>query len=559
MAIDLSSRLSPALAQGVAVPNLSGVVVRPRTAQAIGEGAALASGLLDNLTVRPRQRAAEVAAADAGVASAGAVSQQAKLAGEAARQGFEQLKDPAYRAKEADAQVTAIEGDLFRAQDARAKLDQNDPEYRTRLDQMNKRVAKLTGDLQLAKDNAKIEQAVFSTGASAARAGETRATTAERSAQQEQLRQPLVDQTAMVAASTGLTGAETIQDRAAIERAKAASELRGVPQTVQAADAIRQAGELGALAAAEVRSRPEYLESVKQVEAATALMAAKKALFDLNSVGATALDDTTLDALKKAGLTPINPTTGKRWTPVEATNLVNGAERVKALQEGTQSAITTAQSAENVLRLLQNTDTGVLYGLPGVQQVDRLLAQFGFDEAQRREQIGAEAMGFIAQIRKNFPGQVSNFEMQLYSRAAPGVGASPETNRALAMAALATAERAQQMPAFVSSLLGPMSYEQAEAEWNQYIEKNPIVVSGIGGATTPNSFRLSPDEWLAARNDPAGFQSAKAKQLSSTPGARNALPVGVQNGDRVVGPVDVPFVVYKNGVTPNDNYWDGLN
>jgi hypothetical protein len=245
---------------------------------------------------------------------------------------------------------------------------------------------------------------------------------------------------------------------------------------------------------------------------------------------------------------------------IVATNVTRSKEPLDKLREDAKAAEALLVAAKTVSDLLPHTNTGILYGVPGAQQFDQVLAQFGNDNSVNRELIRAESMKFIANVRRSFPGQVSNFEMGMYERAVPGPKASRAANEALTKAAIATGQRAREMAPFVASLVGEKSYDEALGEWDKYISLNPTIRNDDLGQPTYNSNRLSPAEWLSATKDREAFQRSKATEIAQTPGSKGYLPIGKVVGERVVGPAEYPFIVHPSGgVTPNDVYWDNVS
>jgi hypothetical protein len=580
------------LSVGVATPQVrtQDFVIQPlQIAQGALMGSAVANTTLDDLILRPKERANAAQAAqeqmrsrpaitDAVIKAAGAQGQEADRQKEQSRRGLELLKDPEYLVKEAEGQLAAYQSDVLRAkeeyQKALADPELTDEERDKAKKKATDAEAKATSETVKWSRTLLERQAERTASVNRAQTGAVTSGTELFSAQRADQRQPVIEQRADTDAQTANIAAQSAQDRTAVDRAVAAAELRQAIPTASAMEDAIVARNQNLANEAAIQIRPDVAQARYEAGVAQALYGAqaaenmalaeaKRSVIAAASAGMPQLDETSAKALEKAGLTSVNPATGRRWTPVEATNLVNGMPAVQKLREQADTAAGTIQAAQGVLDLINSgVDTGALYGIPGVRVVDGVIAQFGGADAQKREQLRSHSIAFMAQIRKNFPGQVSNFEMSLYESASPSIKNSTETNKALAYAALVTSQRLKEMPSFIQTRLGSMSYDQAEDEWNNYVAANPAIIKNDDGSLKANPYRLSPDEWTAAKANPEQAIRAKALEFAKDPQWTASLPIARVVNNKTQGFDSLPFVLVVNPETgkrelvDNDAYWD---
>lgn len=223
-------------------------------------------------------------------------------------------------------------------------------------------------------------------------------------------------------------------------------------------------------------------------------------------------------------------------------------KEIRDVAQASQGSLAAIQTIKG----LGKVNTGFLYSLPGVTQFDRVLAQAGVDQSQKREIYAGMNSRLVPLVRQ--PGSVSNFEQVLYQRALPGPGVSEKTNAAMIAGLYSVAERATQRPAFYNALLGQgVPANEVEQIWSGYVDKNPSILD----ESTPNKGALTPQQYLAAVIDPAGTARSIAP---SDPAIIATLPKGDTEAELAAAPATAPFVAIKNArgveiAAANPNYW----
>lgn len=165
-------------------------------------------------------------------------------------------------------------------------------------------------------------------------------------------------------------------------------------------------------------------------------------------------------------------------------------------------------------------------------------------------------MAFVGQVRRSFPGQVSNFEMRLYEQAVPGAAQDDATNARLLTFMEGTVNRAKEKAAFYNRLIGPQDRGQVDSLWDRYVESNPILIEDAATSGVEiNSGALSSDEWIQAMENPADFVPRKQAEAQQDV---EELPLGAVENNRAYGDSRFPFVRVDNRALPNSNYWSKL-
>jgi len=235
-------------------------------------------------------------------------------------------------------------------------------------------------------------------------------------------------------------------------------------------------------------------------------------------------------------------------------NIKNGEQILSEARKAAQESLGTLAVLEQV-EGLKDAPTGFLYGLPVIESIDRLAAQFGSKNAQKREALNALKTRLIPIAKAGQAGQVSNLEFQVFGRSVPGPGLSPETNAILTAGLIAIGNRAQERARFLGKMIGPMTAQDAENAWNEYVEANPAIYEDETGTILPNPHRMTPDMWIDALQNPA---AALAKYRPS-PDAVATLPIGSQGPDgRFYSSTPSPWIVVDGKVRANANVWAPL-
>jgi hypothetical protein len=241
----------------------------------------------------------------------------------------------------------------------------------------------------------------------------------------------------------------------------------------------------------------------------------------------------------------------------------------------TENAETSRQIETNVdaLRALidDGITTGAFFGTDVGGFVNKVMSQLGIKEAQARQQFESLAMPMIGEIRKMFPGQVSNFEMQLYRAAVAGVQYPPEVNAKIISMMKDRVRQIQEKADFFTAFGDSVPHTKMEQMWTEYSKRNPYLYgkagnsySTKGGKTLAqgwevheNSLRMDWRDWTETNPDAQkAIYNQKLAMAKQDPG-KLFLGTKKPDGNFVHSDPSVPFVrdPETNAVKPNDAYW----
>lgn len=549
-----------ALIRGIQTGNAlsDAVILRPAQIDAARKQALLASGQADaGLRLVSAEEAGRRGQIDAGNAVNSLTAEDAK-----AKQ--DELLNPGRALRVAEAQVTAIKDDYDQAKqgivDAHAE---GDPK---KIETAEKKAAKLAGDLDLYTSRYKRLIADTTAAQHNAEAGATKAKLESALATGDLRTAPQLVETRQYQTAVANKQAEENAIRAADFQASDARVAAGTN-----ADII--AGGQSQVAAAPFKSEPvlRSLEDAAKTQAVTSSLAAKAGLLTLVQQIATGSftgavspeqDKSIRDAAQAAGVPVLLPNGAKR--PLgeisaefsKRVNVKDAEKEVTAIRE-TAAANQSALTALQQIKGLGQVNTGALYTVPGAQSLDRVFAQFGADQSQKREMYSALNQRLVPLVRQ--PGSVSNFEQQLYIKALPGPGLSEKSNAAMLQGLLAVGERNAQRPAFYDALLGPLPVGEVNKLWGQYTDQNPSI---LDENATANKHAISPAQYVKFLTaDPASADNL-VRQLAAGVDISSLRP-GSSAADVEAAPGTDPFLAGKGarGETipvPNPKYWNPL-
>ena len=195
----------------------------------------------------------------------------------------------------------------------------------------------------------------------------------------------------------------------------------------------------------------------------------------------------------------------------------------KKLAEGAEALQQNAQSEQEFRSALQKSgETGGVVGVDTIRSGKlKIMAALGDKEAAKRLEGRAnlESLGLVeaGKIRKMFPGQVSDREMQMYLNSSPNVGNTVDQNSAL----LDKMSRLNLVGAQAQAMLGKareqgLSYSQAQKVIGQIDKTVPLFIKDASGDLVINPARQSLDiESLDFRNPLASLKAAPVKKNST--------------------------------------------
>lgn len=232
--------------------------------------------------------------------------------------------------------------------------------------------------------------------------------------------------------------------------------------------------------------------------------------------------------------------------------LEDAAPVLKQIDETSDAAQTSLSSLQQIDKL-GKVSTGALYTLPGVETIDRTLAQFGLQGPQQRELYRALNQRLVPLVRQ--PGSVSNFEQNLYTKSLPGVGVSPATNVAMVAGLLSIGQRNTQRPGFYRALIGKLPVGDVQQIWDGYVNANPAILD----QNTVNKNALTPQQYLGFLTAAPGQADQQVRDLAARQDLAS-LPVVTDAASQAAAPDYAPFVASPNAngqmvATPNAKYW----
>jgi hypothetical protein len=138
------------------------------------------------------------------------------------------------------------------------------------------------------------------------------------------------------------------------------------------------------------------------------------------------------------------------------------------LETETSASAGTAQAAQRFLQLNEKTPTGGMYGLPGVDQLLRLINPDRQEMEAIRNQIAPS-------MRPTGSGSVSDFEQKMFQRATISPQSSLEANQNIGGAIMAKAKRDKERLNFLQTYADTYgTLRGADTAWSKYIDENPI-------------------------------------------------------------------------------------
>jgi hypothetical protein len=577
---------------GVQTPNVnvSDFVIRPmETLAGLDAGRRVASGMIDEVMLRPKQRAEElsqIAAAQAvrpaqveealsQIAAAQAVrpsavnaaiaDANAKVPEAAVRaQDAERTLDPDKEMKDAQAQVDALKNDL---EIANAKLKE----------ELTPKPGEVMTEEDIKKIKARHESSIGKTSKDLA---------------QFQFR--LQDATARRMATTNKNRTEAVKSSTELQGAQAAAryapeqinfDIRKIDLANRAGVAAGEAGLITAnqgLADIRALDTPE-MAAVRQQLAefglTTPLLEAKAAQKRLE-----------LTLAGKAGTLPADAAAVKQFTddwkiapPAGATyddlrglaqkqiNIEAAKPELVKLDAAVQGNSRLEAAADGFITMLGGNDpvtTGVLFNYAPPQFIDGVLAMFGNEGSIKREQLNAFTNAFVQQDLANYKGAISDYEGKTIRSGSPNIGKSNAANMALVFGALELSKRQKAQRDFMLEKTkdGAVSWNDASAQWGRYIENNPVFDrTAPDDSPAINRGRLTVGEWDAMQSGDLAKQqaviiarkNALLKALASKQADKGSLPRGtIGAGGQLTGvPESAPFAVVGDSIMHNPVYW----
>lgn len=261
----------------------------------------------------------------------------------------------------------------------------------------------------------------------------------------------------------------------------------------------------------------------------------------------------------KLGVQNLVPGTGAKRpiadVAADYAKAVNIKEAAPVLTEIRAEAakVTGASNALKQIKALGKVDTGTIYSLPGVTQIDRVLAQWGVEGPQKREVLESANTQLVPLVRQ--PGQVSNYEQRTYKLALPGVGLSEKSNASLLQGLMFVADRASGKPAFYDSLTGALPVNEVNKMWDQYINANPSI--NDDGSFNKNA--LTPQQYAKLVSSAPTEVNKEVNSLAHQVDLKTA-PSGSTPADFAAAPATAPFLASRNArgePTPvrNPKFW----